>query len=214
MVQFSFRRISYRGCCAATSVCPVMRHQAGMSAAAPESRAMSLSTCPGRIASRRRRRSRTRSPQPRSPASHSMSVALGGGDPMLMLRSASWFARRSVRSLASRSSAAERLQYIQAFGGLPPHGRVSMFRGSERTKGPMKFLVEAVTLSVIGGAIGIAAGLTGSRAISYFAEWRTLVTPDTIAVAFGFAAAIGIFFGFYPARKTARLDPIEAPRYE
>jgi ABC-type antimicrobial peptide transport system permease subunit len=71
----------------------------------------------------------------------------------------------------------------------------------------MKFLVEAVTLSVIGGAIGIAAGLTGSRAISYFAEWRTLVMPDTIAVAFGFAAAIGIFFGFYPARKAARLDP-------
>ena len=56
----------------------------------------------------------------------------------------------------------------------------------------MKFLVEAVTLSVIGGAIGIAAGLTGSRAISYFAEWRTLVTPDTIAVAFVLAnAALG-----------------------
>jgi putative ABC transport system permease protein len=78
----------------------------------------------------------------------------------------------------------------------------------------LQFLVEAVTLSVIGGVIGIAAGLTGSRAISYFAEWRTLVMPDTIAVAFGFAAAIGIFFGFYPARKAARLDPIEALRYE
>jgi len=78
----------------------------------------------------------------------------------------------------------------------------------------LQFLVEAVTLSVIGGVLGIAAGLTGSRAISHFAEWRTLVAPDTIVLAFGFAAAIGIFFGFYPARKAARLDPIEALRYE
>ena len=78
----------------------------------------------------------------------------------------------------------------------------------------LQFLVEAVTLSVIGGVIGIAAGLTGSRAISYFAEWRTVVVPDTIVLAFGFAAAVGIFFGFYPARKAARLDPIEALRYE
>jgi len=78
----------------------------------------------------------------------------------------------------------------------------------------LQFLVEAVTLAVIGGVVGIAAGLVGSRAISYFAEWRTLVMPDTIAVAFGFAAAIGIFFGFYPAKKAARLDPIESLRYE
>ncbi|PYM35039.1 MAG: multidrug ABC transporter substrate-binding protein [Candidatus Rokuibacteriota bacterium] len=78
----------------------------------------------------------------------------------------------------------------------------------------LQFLVEAVTLAVIGGVVGIAAGLVGSRAISYFAEWRTLVMPDTIVVAFGFAAAIGIFFGFYPAKKAARLDPIESLRYE
>jgi putative ABC transport system permease protein len=77
-----------------------------------------------------------------------------------------------------------------------------------------QFLVEAVTLSLIGGIIGIALGLGGSRAISYFAEWRTVVAPQSIAVAFFFAAAIGIFFGFYPARKASRLDPIEALRYE
>jgi len=77
-----------------------------------------------------------------------------------------------------------------------------------------QFLIEAVTLSLIGGLVGIAAGLGGAEALSYFAEWRTLVAPAAIALAFGFAAAVGVFFGFYPARKAARLDPIEALRYE
>jgi putative ABC transport system permease protein len=77
-----------------------------------------------------------------------------------------------------------------------------------------QFLIEAVTLSLIGGVIGIAAGLGGSRAISYFAEWRILVAPESIALAFGFAAAVGVFFGYYPAQKAARLDPIEALRFE
>jgi putative ABC transport system permease protein len=77
-----------------------------------------------------------------------------------------------------------------------------------------QFLIEAVTLSLIGGIIGIGIGVAGSRAISYFAEWRTLVAPEAIALAFGFAAAVGVFFGFYPARKAARLDPIEALRFE
>ena len=77
-----------------------------------------------------------------------------------------------------------------------------------------QFLVEAVTLSLIGGVIGIGFGLVGTYAIAHFAEWRTLVDPRAILVAFGFAAAVGIFFGFYPARKAAGLDPIEALRYE
>ena len=86
--------------------------------------------------------------------------------------------------------------------------------GARRRHILLQFLIEAVTLSLIGGIIGIALGLGGSRAISYFAEWRTLVNPESIVVAFGFAAGIGIFFGFYPARKASRLDPIEALRYE
>jgi putative ABC transport system permease protein len=78
----------------------------------------------------------------------------------------------------------------------------------------MQFLVEAVTLSLIGGIIGIVLGLVGSQAISQFAEWRTQVPAGSVAMAFGFSAAVGVFFGFYPARKAARLDPIEALRYE
>jgi putative ABC transport system permease protein len=78
----------------------------------------------------------------------------------------------------------------------------------------LQFLVEAVTLSLIGGVIGIVMGLGASEAISRFAEWRTQVSPQAIAIAFGFAASVGVFFGFYPARKAARLDPIDALRYE
>ena len=77
-----------------------------------------------------------------------------------------------------------------------------------------QFLVEAITLSLIGGLVGVAFGLGGSELISYFAEWRTLVAIDSILVAFGFAAVVGVFFGFYPARKAAQLDPIDALRYE
>ena len=77
-----------------------------------------------------------------------------------------------------------------------------------------QFLVEAVTLSLIGGMIGVGFGLVATYGIAHFAEWRTLIDPRAILVAFGFAAAVGIFFGFYPARKAASLDPIEALRYE
>jgi len=77
-----------------------------------------------------------------------------------------------------------------------------------------QFLVEAVTLSLIGGLIGVGLGLTGAYGAAYFAEWRTLIQLEAILLAFGFAGTVGIFFGFYPARKASRLDPIEALRYE
>jgi putative ABC transport system permease protein len=78
----------------------------------------------------------------------------------------------------------------------------------------VQFLVEAVTLSLIGGVLGIALGLGGSYAIAYFAQWRTLVSVEAVGVAFAFSAAVGVFFGFYPARKASRLNPIDALRYE
>jgi putative ABC transport system permease protein len=77
-----------------------------------------------------------------------------------------------------------------------------------------QFLVEAVTLSVVGGAVGIVLGVTVSALISYFAQWSTMVSPGSILVAFLFSALVGVFFGFYPARKAAYMDPIEALHYE
>jgi len=85
--------------------------------------------------------------------------------------------------------------------------------GARRRHIMLQFLIEAVTLSVIGGSIGIALSVGGSELISYFAQLRTLVAPEAIALAFSFAAGIGGIF-FYPARKASRLDPIEALRYE
>jgi putative ABC transport system permease protein len=78
----------------------------------------------------------------------------------------------------------------------------------------LQFLIEAVTLSVVGGIIGILIGVSSSRLLSAKMGWVTLVSPESIFTAFLFSAAIGIFFGFYPARKAARLDPIDALRYE
>src|SRR5437667_30781 len=78
----------------------------------------------------------------------------------------------------------------------------------------MQFLIEAVTLSSVGGVIGIIFGIGASKILSSYAHWPTLISLSSIIVAFMFSAAVGIFFGFYPARKAAALDPIEALRYE
>jgi len=78
----------------------------------------------------------------------------------------------------------------------------------------LQFLIEAVTLSSMGGVIGILLGMGGSKLLSNFAGWPTLVSPSSVVVAFLFSAAVGVFFGFYPARKASNLDPIEALRYE
>jgi putative ABC transport system permease protein len=77
-----------------------------------------------------------------------------------------------------------------------------------------QFLVEAVLISMIGGAIGLGMGFGVSEVVKRFLEWPSLVPPEAVLMAFGFAGGTGIFFGFYPARKAARLDPIDALRYE
>jgi putative ABC transport system permease protein len=78
----------------------------------------------------------------------------------------------------------------------------------------LQFLIEAITLSLTGGLIGIGLGIIGARAVSAQFGWNTLVSADSILLAFAFSAGIGVFFGFYPARKAASLDVIDALRYE
>ncbi len=86
--------------------------------------------------------------------------------------------------------------------------------GARRRDILSQFLVEAMTVSLVGGLIGVVLGVAGSYGIGYLAEWSIVIQPAAIALAFSFAAAVGIFFGFYPARKASRLDPVEAMRYE
>jgi putative ABC transport system permease protein len=77
-----------------------------------------------------------------------------------------------------------------------------------------QFLVEALTLSVAGGLLGVAIGLFAANRLAAKFGWPTLVRPDVIVIAVGFSALVGVVFGLYPARKASRLDPIEALRYE
>ncbi len=77
-----------------------------------------------------------------------------------------------------------------------------------------QFLIEALVLSLIGGLIGIILGMGASKLISQFFKWPTLISWEALLLSFSFAGGVGVFFGFYPARKAANLDPIEALRYE
>ncbi len=78
----------------------------------------------------------------------------------------------------------------------------------------LQFLIEAIVIGVTGGMIGVALGLGASYIISTVFGWATVVSVGTILLAFSFSVAIGLFFGLYPARKAALLDPIDALRYE
>ena len=78
----------------------------------------------------------------------------------------------------------------------------------------VQFLVEALTLSVAGGAIGVALGFVSARVVTQMLEWQTVVTPGAVAMAFGTALATGVCFGFYPAKRASQLDPIDALRFE
>ncbi len=91
---------------------------------------------------------------------------------------------------------------------------IRMAIGARRLHILLQFLVESSLLSVLGGIAGIALGISASKALSAIAHWPTLISSESVAGGFVFAAAVGVFFGWYPARKASLLDPIEALRYE
>jgi putative ABC transport system permease protein len=78
----------------------------------------------------------------------------------------------------------------------------------------LQFLVEALVLCLVGGILGVMAGIGTAMTLSRIMQWNTLISPMAVAVAFGFSALVGLFFGLWPARRAARLDPIDALRYE
>ena len=77
-----------------------------------------------------------------------------------------------------------------------------------------QFLMEAFTLSSLGGTLGILLGITASRLFATLGQWPSVISAASVIIAFLFSAAVGLFFGFYPAKKAARLNPIDALRYE
>ncbi|MBD3234816.1 MAG: FtsX-like permease family protein, partial [candidate division Zixibacteria bacterium] len=86
--------------------------------------------------------------------------------------------------------------------------------GARRKDILLQFITEAISLSLVGGCIGVFAGIGGSLALSHWAQWNTLISGESIVIAFLFSGLVGIFFGIYPAARASKLDPIDALRYE
>jgi putative ABC transport system permease protein len=86
--------------------------------------------------------------------------------------------------------------------------------GATRMNIMMQFLIEALTLCLLGGILGALLGVGAAVVLSKVMQWNTLISPAAVAIAFVFSAAVGLFFGIWPARRAARLDPITALRYE
>jgi ABC-type antimicrobial peptide transport system permease subunit len=91
---------------------------------------------------------------------------------------------------------------------------IRMALGATRFSVMLQFLVESITLCLLGGLLGIALGGTAASLLSRLAGWEMFVSPESIGLAFAFSVAVGLFFGIWPARRAARLNPIEALRYE
>jgi putative ABC transport system permease protein len=86
--------------------------------------------------------------------------------------------------------------------------------GATRGNILLQFMIEALTLCILGGAVGILLGVAATIVLARVMHWNTLISPSAVVVAFGFSALVGLFFGIWPARRAARLDPIVALRYE
>lgn len=86
--------------------------------------------------------------------------------------------------------------------------------GAQRRDILSQFLIEAIIVSLSGGIIGIFLGISASNLMSKFGGWATVITPVSVVLSFSFALVVGLFFGFYPARKASLLNPIDALRYE
>jgi putative ABC transport system permease protein len=91
---------------------------------------------------------------------------------------------------------------------------VRMAVGAKRRHILMQFLIEAMTLGLLGGLLGIVFGIAGARVMTAVAGWPTIIAPSSIVVASVFSLVVGLFFGLYPANKASRLNPIDALRYE
>jgi putative ABC transport system permease protein len=86
--------------------------------------------------------------------------------------------------------------------------------GATRGNILLQFMIEALTLCILGGAVGILLGTATTVVLARVMQWNTLISPGAVAIAFGFSALVGLFFGIWPARRAAQLDPIDALRYE
>jgi putative ABC transport system permease protein len=86
--------------------------------------------------------------------------------------------------------------------------------GAKRRHILLQFLIEAIIMTVIGGVLGVAAGIGGARLLTKLVGWPTIISPQAVAAAFLFSVAVGVFFGLYPANKASKLNPIEALHYE
>jgi putative ABC transport system permease protein len=151
-----------------------------------------------------------------------------GGDDDFMIRSQSEFANAAESTTQTMTLLLTSIAAVSLLVGGIGIMNIMLVSVTERTREigirmavgarardiRWQFLVESGFLSLVGGAAGVVLGTAASELITKLARWPTIVSPGAVALAFAFAAAIGIFFGYYPARKASRLDPIEALRYE